>query len=239
MSYDLKITTVCNHRIYRELVTLGDDRRSIRLSQPLSASNTQLFASDDLVPSSGYSIVYDPEAITIQQPRMILLNQKWRALEDYFEVNYTTIKNSCPKCAGLEVLNDIEYDIRGDLIVVRNEELLLQNLEKFTVTEKQSNPFHTYIGTFLVKLLGQKIIDSSFISSKITQEINSTLDVLRSLQDQYIYTDRPVTNGELLDEIQEVKVRFDVDDPTIIRTDISVTAKSGRTVDYSQFLQLP
>jgi hypothetical protein len=170
---------------------------------------------------------------------MVLLNRKWRALEDYFELNYVTLKGFCPKCAGLEVIDDISYDIRGDLIVLRNEELLLQNLEKFTVTEKESNPFHTYIGTFLVKLLGQKIIDSSYISTKITQEISATLDVLKSLQDQYRFTERPVTDGELLDEIQDVKIRFDLDDPTIIRTDITVTAKSGRTVDYSQFLQLP
>lgn len=239
MSYDLKITTICNHRIYRELVLLEDDRRSIRMSQPLAASNTELYASDDLVPKSEYEIIYDSNSLTVQQPRMLLLNHKWRALEDYFELNYVTLKGFCPKCAGLEVIDDIDYDIRGDLIVLRNEELLLQNLEKFTVTEKETNPFHTYIGTFLVKLLGQKIIDSSYISTKITQEISATLDVLRSLQDQYRFTERPVSDGELLDEVQNVEIRFDVDDPTIIRTDITVTAKSGRTVDYSQFLQLP
>ena len=90
-----------------------------------------------------------------------------------------------------------------------------------------------------MKLLGQKIIDSSYFSTKITQEVSATLDVLKSLQDQYIISDRPVTNGELLDSIQNIQVRFDTEDPTIIRTDIAVTAKSGRTVDYTQFLQLP
>jgi len=215
MSYDLKINTICNHRIYRELVTLEDDRRSIRMSQPLSASNTELFASDNLVPKSDYEIIYDPESITIQQPRMILLNRKWRSLEDYFELNYITLKEFCPKCAGLEVLDDISYDIRGALLVLRNEDLLLQNLEKFTVTEKESNPFHTYIGTFLARLIGQKIIDSSYTSTKISQEVGITLDILKSLQDQYRATERPVTDGELLDEIQDVKIRFDVDESII------------------------
>jgi len=238
MSYDLRITTTCNHRIYRELVTLEDDRRSIRLASPLAASNTELFASDNLVPKADYTVIYDPDTITVQQPRMIYLNNKWKSIEDYFEVNYVTLRGFCPKCVGLEVINDIDYDIRGALRTVRNEELLLQNLEKFTITEKESNPFHTFIGTFLVKLLGQKIIDSSYTSTKITQEISTTLDVLKSLQDQYRYTDRPVTNGELLEEVVNMQVRFDVDDPTIIRTEISATAKSGRTVDYTQFLQL-
>jgi hypothetical protein len=238
MSYDLKINTICNHRIYRELVTLEDERRTIRFSKPLSASNTELFASDDLVPRSDYNIIYDPDSLTVHQTRMILLNNKWKSIEDYFEVTYVTLKNFCPKCAGLEVLDDIDYDIRGALRVLRNEELLLQNLEKFTITEKESNPFHTYIGTFLVRLLGQKIIDSSYVSNKIAEEISGTLDVLKSLQDQYRFTDRPVTNGELLNEVENVKIRFDKDDPTIVRADITATAKSGRTVDYSQFLRL-
>jgi len=175
----------------------------------------------------------------VQQPRMVYLKKKWPSVEDYFEVNYITLRSYCPKCAGLQFLDDIEYNIRGELITVRNEELLLQNLEKFTVTEKQSNPFHSFIGTFLVKLLGQKIIDSSYFSTKITQEVSATLDVLKSLQDQYVISDRPVTNGELLDSIQNIQIKFDPEDPTIIRTDISVTAKSGRTVDYTQYLQLP
>ncbi len=238
MSYDLKINTICNHRIYRELVLLEDDRRTIIMSQPLAASNTELFASNDLVPKSAYNIISDPDTITVQQPRLIQLNRKWQSIEDYFELNYITLSGFCPKCAGLNELDDISYGIRGALQVRRNEELLLQNMMKFTVTEKQSNPFHTYVGTFLVKLLGQKIIDSSYISTKITQEISATLDVLKSLQDQYRFTDRPVTDGELMDEIQNVKIRFDEEDPTIIRTEISVTAKSGRTVDYTQFLQL-
>lgn len=238
MSFDLKISTVCNHKIYRESVTLEDDRRSIRFGRPLAATNQELFASENLVPKNDYTIIYDPTAITVYQPRMIYLNNKWKSLEDYFEVNYVTLGTHCPKCAGLGIVDDFDYDIRGALRTVRNENLLLQNLEKFTVTERETNPFHTYIGTFLVKLLGQKIIDSSYTSTKITQEISATLEILKSLQDQYRYTDRPVTDGELLDEIQNIQIRFDEEDPTIIRTDISVTAKSGQTVDYTQFLQL-
>jgi len=238
MSYDLKINTICNHRIYKELITLEDDRRTLRFNRPLAASNTELFASDKLIPKTDYTIVYDPQTLTVQQPRIIYLNRKWRSIEDYFEVTYVTLRGFCPKCVGLEVLNDIDYNIRGALITVRDEELLLQNLEKFTITERESNPFHTYIGTFLVKLLGQKILDSSYTSTKITQEITTTLGVLKSLQDQYRYTDRPVTDGELLDEVQNIEIRFDPEDPTIIRAVITATARSGRTVDYTQFLQL-
>ncbi len=239
MSYDLNITAVCDHRIYRELVTLEDDRRSIRLSKPLSSSNIDLYASENLVPKTAYTIIYDPLTTTINQPRMIYLKNRWRQTEDYFEVVYITFKGFCPKCAGLEVIDDVQYDIRGHLKQIRNENLLLQNLEKFTVTEIQSNAFHTFIGTSLTKLLGQRITDVSFISSKVTQEINSTLEVLKSLQDQYVSTGRVTTDGELFDTIESVRVRFDESDPTILRTDVTVLAKSGQNVDFTQYLQLP
>lgn len=239
MSYDLNITTICDHRIYRELVTLESDRRSIRLSKPLSSSNLDLYASENLVPKTSYTIIYDPQTTTINQPRMIYLDSRWKQVEDYFEVVYVTFKGFCPKCAGLEVIDDIKYDIRGHFSTVRNENLLLQNLEKFTVTEIQSNAFHTFIGTSLVNLLGQRITDTSFIASKVTQEISSTLEVLKSLQEQYVSIGREMTSGELFDTVQNIQVRFDEVDPTIIRTDVTVLAQSGKNVDFTQFLQLP
>lgn len=237
MSYDLNLPTVCNHTIYRELLTLEDDRRSLRLRQPLAASNVKLYASNDLVPSSDYSFIYDPTKITINQPRMLYLKYKWKSIQDYFEATYVTLKGFCPKCVGLERIDDISYNVKGGLNLNRNEYLLLQNLEKFTITEKQSNPFHTYIGTTLVQLLGQKITDPSFIASRIKQEVNTTLEIFKSLQAQYRSTGRTVTDGELLDVVENVKVNFDDDDPTIIRVDVTARAVSGRSVDYTQYLQ--
>lgn len=238
MSFDLNISTVCNHTIYRELVILGDDHRTLRLKQPLAASNVKVYASDNLVPSSLYSIAYDPETITINQPRLVLLKKKWDQVEDYWEITYVTLRGFCNKCLGQENLDDISYDVRGGLSIKRDEYLLLQNLEKFTVTEKQSNPFHSFVGTTLTKLLGQGLVDTAFMASKITGDINSTLNVLKSLQNQYISTGRKMTDGERLERVENVKVRFDEQDPSIIRVDVTAVAVSGKTVDYSQYLEL-
>lgn len=238
MSFDLNIQRTCNHRVYRELVTLDEDRRSLRLSKPLAASSVNVYASDDFVPPSFYTIIADPETIQVTQPRMIYLRNKWKAVEDFWEISYYTISSYCPKCIGLNVLDDIQYNVKGDLLIIRNEALLLQNLEKFTVTEIQSNPFHTFIGTALVKLLGARITDSAFITNKITQQITSSLNALKSLQEQYRLTGRAVTSGELLDVVDSVVVRFDDEDPTILRADVTARARSGKTVNYSQFLQM-
>lgn len=238
MSFDLNIQRTCNHRVYRELVTLDDDRRSLRVSKPLAASAIDVFASNILVPSSLYKIIDDPITIEVTRPRMIYLNNKWKAVEDYWEISYYTLSSFCPKCVGLNVLDDIQYNIKGDFLVIRDENLLLQNLEKFTVTEIQSNPFHTFIGTSLVKLLGSRITDTAFITNKVTQQITAALDVLKSLQEQYKLTGRAVTDGELLDIVENVTVRFDDEDPTILRADVTARAVSGQTVNYSQYLQI-
>ena len=238
MSFDLNLQTVCNHKIYKERVTLGDDRRSLRLSSPLSSAFLDVFASDDVVPKPYYSIVSDPEAIDTYQNRMVLLKKKWRSVEDYFDVSYVTVKSYCPKCAGLEVIDDISMNVRGDLYTIRNENLLMQNLEKFTVTELQSNPFQVFVGTNLVKLIGQKMVDTSYLTSRITTEVTGTLQVLKSLQTQYKAAGRVVTNGELLDSINSVKVSFDNIDPSILHVDVSVRAVSGKSVDYTQLLKV-
>ena len=237
MSYDLNLLTTCNHRIYRETVELGSDRRSIRVAQPLASSKIELFASDNKLPGNSYSIIDDPETIEVQRPRMIYLNKKWGSLEDYFEVNYITLSGFCPKCTGFKTIDDLSYDAKGKLFTIRDEKLLLQNMEKFTITRKASNPFHTYIGTSLASLMGSKIYDISYLSTKVTQEINTTLNILKDLQSQYRLSGRAVTSGECLDKIENVHVTQNQQDPTILQADVTATAISGKSVGYTQYLR--
>jgi hypothetical protein len=234
MSFDLNLTTTCDHRIYKEPVTLDDDRRTLRVSKPVSASKMDVFASDDLVPKSEYLIVSDTQF----QSKVVMFKKKWKSVEDYFSIGYITIKNFCSKCVGLEIIQDIGYDIRGNFLVLRNEPLLLQNLEKFVITELRSNPFQQFIGTGLVQLIGQRISDTSYIVSKVTQEINTTLEVLKDLQNVLVNSNRAVVNGELLDTVDNIKANFDRNDPTILRVDITVRAKSGRGLTFSQFIKI-
>jgi hypothetical protein len=173
----------------------------------------------------------------VQQPRMVYLRSKWRSTEDYFEISYNTVKGFCPKCVGLNSLADISYNIKGGLLTNRDESLLLQNLEKFTITEYQSNPFHSFIGTRLTKLLGQKIVNQDFTKSQIMGDINTSMSSLKSLQTQYRQTGRAVTDGELLDSIESITVTFDPADPTIIRVKLAARAVSGKSMNYTQYMK--
>jgi len=239
MSFDLNIAAVCNHRIYRELSELADDRLSLRVQRPIAATaNIDLYASDILVPKVDYIVVNDPTVIDVAyQALMIVFKKLWKSTEDFFEICYNTVSGYCPKCSGHGTLNDSFYDVRGQLATVRNEKLLSQNLEKFTITQKNSNPFHLYIGTSLVELLGQKIYDMDYMVNRITQEIQTTLNMLKNLQIQYQKTGRAVTSGELLDKVLQITVTRDQSDPTIMRADAVVTAKSGNPLTFTQYMQ--
>ena len=238
MSFDLNLIAVCDHWMYKEEVSLESDLKTIRLSRPLAAASVELMASDDIVPTADYIIVYDTSAEDPEFSRLIKFKKKWHSPEDYFQISYYTIKDWCPKCAGLDVINDISYNVRGGLLEVRNEKLLLQNLEKFVVTEAGSNPFHNYIGTSIISYLGEKVSDENFISTKITAEISTTLGALKSMQEQYVKTGRSVTDGELLDRVGNIIVNFDTKDPTILYAEVVCRAKSGKSVDYTQTLKI-
>lgn len=240
MSYDLSIQGICDHRMFRERAELASDRRSLRVSKLIATTaNVVVYAADNLVPKSMYGFIYDPLMVAQAQERMVFFHKKWKSTEDYFEVCYNTMVNTCPKCVGLKTLDDIHFDARGELATLRNEELLLQNLEKFTVTAKGSNPFHRWLGTTLIQLLGTKLTDMDFMTTRVTQEINATLSALQDLQQQYIQAGRFMTTGEQLDKIVEIKVKRGTEDPTIVRADIAVRAKSGKTVTYSQYMRMP
>jgi hypothetical protein len=239
MSFDLNLNTLCDHLVFRELAAVEDDRRTIRFSSTLGAIDTvKLYATDNLVPSSMYEIVSDPNQINVNQDKVIQFKEKWKSPTDYFEITYVTLSNVCTKCVGSKYLDDLSYDVRGGLLQIRNEYLLMQNVEKFVVTTINSNPFHLYVGTGLVGLIGKRISSATFLQSQITAEIGRALQKLQDLQGQYLNTGRAITEGEMLATVDSIQVTQDADDPSIFRAEVTVTAQSGKTVQFTQIIRI-
>jgi hypothetical protein len=239
MSFDLNLATLCDHRVFREIAAVESDRRTIRFQYPLAAVDTvKLYATDNLVPSNMYEIVSDPEQINVNQDKILRFNEKWKSLTDYFEINYVTLSNVCTKCIGSKYLDDLSYDVRGGMLQTRNEHLLMQNVEKFVITTLNSNPFHSFVGTGLVGLIGKRLSNFSFLQSQIIAEISRTLQKLQDLQSQYRSLGRVMTNGEILATVDGIQVEQDIDDPTIVRVTVTVTAQSGKTVQFTQILRI-
>lgn len=239
MSYDLTLPTICNHRISRELSYVAPDLRSVRVAQPMSNTLTvQVYASDNLVPMTAYSIILDPRSNEVNPPKMIYFKYNWKSPDDTFEVSYNTFAATCPKCGGGGALHDISYTAMGTVSVSRNENLLLQNMEKFIITESASNPFHSYLGTNLVSLLGEKIYDMGFVRTKITQEVMGSIDKLKELQEKYVASGRTMTPGETLDTVDSVDVEQDDRNPSVLRVNVEATAASGEQLTYVQLLKI-
>lgn len=239
MSFDLNLTTLCDHRIFRELTVIDTDFKTIRLESPMgSTNNVIIYVTDNLLPSNLYEIVDDPDQIDVNRAKMIVFKDKWRSPSDYFEVTYNTIPSYCTKCVGSNYLDDLSYNVRGELLEQRNERLLMQNVEKFVVTRINSNPFQTFIGTGLVGLIGSRITNVNFLITQITSEISRTLQKLQDLQSQYQLTGRTLTSGEILQSVDDISVIQDVNDPTVLRATVKVTAQSGQSVEFTQVLKL-
>jgi hypothetical protein len=169
---------------------------------------------------------------------MILLNNRWKSPSDYFEVTYTTLPTYCSKCIGSSYLDDISYNVQGDLQTLRDEALLMQNVEKFVVTRINSNTFHTFIGTNLDGLIGSRISSVDFLTSQMITEVSKTLQKFQDLQSQYRTTNRPMTQGEILQTINSVTANQDTNDPSIFYINVSVTAASGKTLQFTQLLRM-
>lgn len=236
MSFDLNLATPCNHLVYRELSPIGTDRKTLKMLKPVAITATiQVFATDNLIPASMYEIRNN---VADNQEKVIVFRKLWRSPSDYFEVNYQTVSSYCSKCSGSKYLDDIQWDIRGNLQVLRDERLLMQNVEKWVITRINSNPFHTFIGNGLVDLIGTKINNVLFISGQIKTEITRSLQKFQDMQAQYKQTGRAITDGETLQSIQNVTVRQDANDPTVMQADVTVTAASGKTVEFSQLIRM-
>jgi len=242
MSFDLNLTTLCDHTVYRELAILDYDLRSLRLSKPLASSRITLYATDNLIPDSMYQIVEDersglPESDPVLNKK-ILFNHLWRSFTDYFEVTYLTTVNYCTKCLGSKYLDDISYDVKGGLYTTRDERLLMQNVEKFVITRINSNSFHTFIGTSIEGLIGSRLNNVQFLITQLKAEVTRTLQKFQDLQAQYRESGRNLTSGEVLQSIDNVSVNQDVIDPTVFRISITVVAESGQTVTFDQIIRL-
>ena len=236
MSFDIKLTTKCDHLIYREQTTIDSDQHTIRTAYPIASIGTvKVYVCGNLIPNTMYNVVNDFNDPTV---RVIYLKNRWKSPTDYFEINYLTTINYCNKCLGSGYYDDLSYDTQGNLAVVKDEYLLMQNVEKFTITKITSNPFHQEIGSALESLIGQRVTNISFLISQITSQVTMSLKKLQDFQTQLIKTGREVSLGEQLQAVISVNVTQNPNDPTILNVTVNVVEASGKTVSFEQIIKV-
>jgi len=237
MSIDLKIQNRCDHLINWEQVFIRNDLITVQTGYPVAAARTmQVRVNNVVLPNQDYTVIMQPVLLTIESQTVVVFHSKIKSFNPLIELQYTTFVNRCPKCSGLKNIDDLNFLSSGDVSTAKKENLLVQNIEKFIVTRRNSNPFQGEVGTNLHLLLSSKITDREMLESQVVEEVRGAMEQFRKEQNVLVSSGRKVDAGELLDRIISINLE-DTDDPTTKAVTVVFTAKSGNTLEYSQFVQ--
>lgn len=238
MSIDFKIQNKCDHLINWEEADLQTDLRSIYVNYPIAATASLKVRINFIdVPSADYKVIPREVLGATTPPLYIKMNERIRHNTPLIETTYTTYSKYCPKCRSVNVLDDPVLNVDGGIRTVRNEVLLVQNVEKYIITQLSSNLFHKWLGTELHNIVGSKIFDQEYTRSQIVEQVNSAITKLQNVQRQALAAEVDLTNGELFDKLISIDLE-PTDDPTMVLVIVVFTAKSGKTLEYNQFLEL-
>lgn len=240
MSFDVSLSHICPHYVIKEKLELDlTDRHSLRPLRPPSNENTQLYVNRYLVekdnPIWGYKLVKD---VTKLNSKKLFFDSSIRSQNDLFELSYSTTPVNCRRCAGLRIENDFYFNPLGLVVRVVHEDKLLQDVRKFIITIRGTNPFHTYIGTSITESIGAKLVDSSFTELTITQEIVDVLDKLQRLQFQQQRI-QAVSDREFLFRIVLIDVKQSELDPSVFNLKVIAVNRAGDTAEFEQPIVLP
>jgi hypothetical protein len=188
----------------------------------------------------GWMLVNDPRTLADRPTRLIVFDTPLRSVSDFVEVSYSTIRQECRRCGGLGIENDWRYGTNGDVIEVRDEALLLQELQKVFYTLLGSNPFHTWYGTTLLEAVGKKISASGLVQSLVVSDINQAFSRWQSIKRQQEQAvGQLVTDSEFPFHLLSVNLQQSTRDPTIVFVKVSVQNRSRQAIQIERGIRLP
>lgn len=188
----------------------------------------------------GWSLINDPNTLSDRPTRLIVFDRALKGFQDYFEVNYTTVRQECRRCGGLGVENDWVYGSDGNTVEVRDEALLIQELLKVTYTVRGSNPFHAWYGSTLIDQIGSKIASAGLLQTTIAADVQGTFQrwqAIKSQQEQNV--GQFVSDEEFPFKLLGVQVQQSQQDPTVFFVNATVQNRSQRPIQISRGLKLP
>jgi hypothetical protein len=238
MSIDFKIQNLCDHYINWERISLPNDRVSVNPSYPLASLTSLILRINNVIISNNnYKVYLNKNDMVLSPKSIIVLNSPCPFNFPIVELRYLTLSNYCPKCNGTLYIDDLIYGPDKDVVTIKDEYLLIQTFEKLIVTRITSNKYYSWIGTSIHDLVGQKISDLDYLKTKIVEDINKAVTDLKDVENQYISSGRPVSQGELFGQLLSVDLNPQTD-PTTIEVLIGFTAQSGKSLQLQQFVQL-
>jgi len=187
----------------------------------------------------GWTLVSDLGALPDRPQRLIVFDQPLRSGTDFVEISYSTVMQECRRCGGTGYEHDWRYDVNGELVEIRDEGLLIQELQKDFYTLRGSNPFHAWYGTGLLDAIGQKLTAGGFAQNFIVSDIQqafSRWQKIKNQQEEKIQQE--VTDREYPLRLLSVNLEQSAQDPSVIFVNCVVQNRSSEPIQLTRGLKV-
>ena len=245
MSQDIAIERVCDHYIVEDVAFINSDYRTIDLIRDLAATQSLILKKNGFVITSNNTAF--PWALALSTNyignKAIRFVEVQKSNDDFYELSYTTSLAECPKCLGSGFEFDYSLDVLGHVVTVENEDKLLQDMVKGTITISGSNPYYKWYGTVVDALVGTKITNFTTIRVTVATDVQSLVDNLKDMQTQQAaVATQQVTLNEMINALLSITVTQPdpANEPTLIEIAIVFSNMAGnirmltRTLDLSK-----
>jgi len=188
----------------------------------------------------GWSLVRDPNTLADQPTRYLLFDDLFKGTQDYVELNYVTVRSECRRCNGLGVENDWRYGETGEVVQVRDEALLLQEILKAVYTIQGSNPFHPWYGSNIVNTVGRKLSSSGLIQNLVVADIHEAFrrwQTVKRKQEEEV--GQVVSDAEYPLRLLSVVLEQSRYDPTVVFVNSTVQNRSQQPIQIERGIKLP
>lgn len=188
----------------------------------------------------GWSLIADSKTLLDRPTRLIVFDEPLKGFQDYVELNYSTIRQECRRCGGIGVENDWRYGVHGEVIEVRNEALLIQEVQKAIYTMQGTNPFHPWYGTNVFQTVGKKLSASGLVQSFIISDIREAFRRWQNIKKQQEeIVGQFVSDAEYPFNLLTVKLDQSQADPTVVFVTATIQNRSQQPLTIERGVQLP
>lgn len=187
----------------------------------------------------GWSLVQGLPTLDGKASRAVVFDDPLRGYQELVEVSYATRQQECRRCGGVGVENDWVYGKDGSVVELRDEALLIQEVQKAIFTVRGSNPFNSWYGSSLLDRIGQKTASFGLINNLITTDIQQAFARWQSIKSQQEDAGQRVSEAEFPYRLTKLSVTPSSSDPTTVFVDITIQNRSFRPVNITRGIRVP
>jgi len=246
---DLRLTTLCNHIILDEALTIdGVSPNYLATLKYDSSGDRDKIIIRELYDTDGMTnfnpLIDGITDFTLSGTKTLIFNNYMGYLENYLDgitgyypekeyvATYVSKENDCPKCLGGNQLTDISFDAVGKISFVNGFEYIKQKVVKSLITGKGNNDFAPDYGSNLVGSIGKPNL--AFIMLNIQQSIFDTINRIIEVQSSFIDT---LNKEDIIVGIEDLVI-MPADDPRELQTTFNIVNSVSDKIKVSFNLRI-